>query len=54
MSEERTEQATPKRRKEARDEGNVLKSQDLNHALVLTIGFALFLVFSSKFRDFAA
>ena len=47
MSEERTEQATPKRQKEARDEGNVLKSQDLNHALVLSIGFALLLVFSS-------
>ena len=47
MSEERTEQATPKRQREARDEGNVLKSQDLNHALVLSIGFALLLVFSS-------
>ena len=48
MSEERTEQATPKRQREARDEGNVLKSQDLNHALVLSIGFALLLVFSSS------
>ena len=47
MSEERTEQATPKKQQEARSEGNVLKSQDLNHALVLSIGFALLLVFSS-------
>ena len=47
MSEERTEQATPKRQKEAREEGNVLKSQDLNHALVLTAAFALFYCFSA-------
>ena len=46
MSEERTEKATPKRQKKARDEGNVAKSQDLNHALVLSIAFALFYVFS--------
>ena len=46
MSEERTEQATPKQRQKARKEGNVAKSQDLNHALVLTLAFALFYVFS--------
>lgn len=34
---ERTEEATPKRRHEAREEGNVAKSQDLSGALVLLI-----------------
>ncbi len=46
MSEERTEKATPKRQAKARKEGNVAKSQDLNHALVLSLAFALFYVFS--------
>lgn len=46
MSQERTEKATPKRQAEARKDGNVCKSQDLNHALVLSIAFALFYFFS--------
>ena len=44
MSEERTEKPTPKQLEKAREEGNVPKSQDLNHALVLAVGFALFSV----------
>jgi len=48
MAEERTEQPTPKRLKEAREDGNVPKSQEFNHALVLTIAFALFYVFSGS------
>ena len=48
MSEERTEQATPKRQQKARNEGNVAKSQDLNNALVLSVAFALFYVFSGS------
>jgi flagellar biosynthetic protein FlhB len=35
---ERTEEATPKRRQEAREEGNVAKSHDLSGALVLLFG----------------
>jgi flagellar biosynthetic protein FlhB len=34
---ERTEQATPKRRQEAREEGNVAKSQDLSGAIMLVL-----------------
>ena len=34
---ERTEEATPKRRMEAREEGNVAKSQDLSGALMLLV-----------------
>ncbi len=48
MAEERTEKATPKRLQKAREEGNVARSQDLNHALVLTIAFTLFAVFAGS------
>ena len=36
---ERTEQATPRRREKARDEGQVARSADLNAAAVLVFGF---------------
>ena len=52
MAEERTEKATPKRQKKARDEGNVAKSQDLNHALVLTAAFTLFYCFSGSILNY--
>ncbi len=49
---ERTEEATPKRRQEAREEGNVAKSQDLAGALLLLIGtMALALLAWSMFGD---
>ena len=37
---EKTEEATPKRREEAREEGNVSRSQDLAGALLLLVGTA--------------
>ncbi len=40
-SEEKTEQATPKKKKEARDKGSVAKSDDLNTALILLSGVLL-------------
>jgi len=40
-SEEKTEQATPKKKKEARDKGSVAKSEDFNTALVLLSGILL-------------
>ncbi len=40
-SEEKTEQATPKKKKEARDEGQVAKSEDFNTALILLSGVLL-------------
>ena len=40
MSGERTEKATPRRRNEARDEGRVARSQEVNSALVLGVTFA--------------
>jgi flagellar biosynthesis protein FlhB len=36
---ERTEKATPRRREKARDEGKVAKSQELNAAAIITLGF---------------
>ena len=39
--EERTESPTPKRRKEAREKGNVAKSTEVNSVLVLLIGILL-------------
>lgn len=38
---EKTEEATPKRRQEAREEGNIAKSQDLASALLLLVGVLL-------------
>jgi flagellar biosynthetic protein FlhB len=36
---ERTEKATPRQREKARDEGKVAKSQELNAAAIITLGF---------------
>lgn len=44
-SEEKTEQATPKQKREARDKGQVAKSDDLNTALILLSGVLLTLFF---------
>lgn len=41
MSSEKTEDATPKRREQEKDKGNIPKSQDLNSALTLSVGVAL-------------
>lgn len=40
-SEEKTEQATPKKKREARDKGQVAKSDDLNTAMILLSGVLL-------------
>ena len=43
---ERTEDATPRRRQKERDKGNVSKSRDMDAALVMVAGVALFGVFA--------
>jgi len=43
---EKTEDATPKRREEAREKGQVAKSQDLTGALIILIGFASLKLFA--------
>lgn len=45
---EKTEQATPKKRQEAREKGQVAKSQEVGTALMMLAGF-LFLLFMGKF-----
>ncbi len=42
MAAEKTEEATPRRREKAREEGQIAKSQDLNSALVLSANLAIF------------
>ena len=57
MSDDRTEKATPKRRSQSRQEGQISKSQDLNMAVTLAVSFwviAIFMGFiSDKLRDIA-
>ncbi len=45
MSDERTEQATPKRRTKAREEGQVSKSQDLNSSVTLLLGLSVLFMY---------
>ncbi len=45
---ERTESASPRRRQEARSEGNVAKSQDLTAAVSLAVALLLLYVFGQK------
>lgn len=47
FSEEKTEQATPKKRKDAREKGNVLQSKEVNSAFVLLATFLIINAFST-------
>ncbi|MBO8159365.1 flagellar biosynthesis protein FlhB [Thermosyntropha sp.] len=52
---EKTEQATPRRREEARKKGQVFKSNDLNSAVILTVGsVAIFLTLPHVLESFKA
>ena len=46
---ERTEAPTPKRRREAREKGNVAKSTEVNSVLVLLTGIFLLKIISFNF-----
>jgi flagellar biosynthetic protein FlhB len=48
MSDNRTEKPTPKRRKQARDEGQVARSADLNGAIGLLAGLAVLMLTGPK------
>ena len=48
MSNEKTEEATPKRREKEREKGNIPKSQDLSSICVLISGFVLLYVFGNS------
>lgn len=45
---EKTEEATPRRKEKERDKGHIAKSQDFTSSLVLTSGLALVFVFGSS------
>lgn len=45
---EKTEKATPRRKSEARKEGQIAKSQDLNSGIILTIAFAVLFVMGAR------
>ena len=44
----KTEEATPRRRKKERDKGNISKSQDLNSAVTISAGCALMIFLASS------
>ena len=44
-AQEKTEKATPKKRKKARDEGQVAKSQEVSTAAMLIVGFSALFIF---------
>ncbi len=48
---EKTESATPKRREEAREKGQVAKSQDLTGALTMLIGFSVLKILGGYFGE---
>lgn len=48
---ERTEQATPRRREKAREEGQVAKSLELNSAIMILLGFSTLLVLGPYMVD---
>lgn len=53
MTEDRTEKATPKRREEARKQGQVARSQDLSGALVLLAGVMVVALLGSHIAETA-
>jgi flagellar biosynthetic protein FlhB len=44
----KTEEATPRRRRKEREKGNISKSQDLNSAVTITAGCCLMIFLASK------
>ena len=46
MADEKTEEATPKRREDERKKGNISRSQDMTAALTVTTGVGLLFVMS--------
>ena len=52
FSQERTEPATPKKRRKEREEGRVAKSQDLGAAVVILTGLFALMVFGRYMFSF--
>ncbi len=54
QSGEKTQEATPHRRQQAREEGRVAQSQDLAAAIILLVGLSTILMMGSRLADFMA
>lgn len=48
MADDKTEKATPKRREDARKEGNVLRSMEINSAFAMLAGFGILSIWGPK------
>ncbi|MCW2973881.1 MAG: FlhB HrpN YscU SpaS Family, partial [Thermoleophilia bacterium] len=48
---DKTEKATPKKREEARKEGNVLRSQEVGNAFGMLAGFGILGIWGPKLWD---
>lgn len=48
---EKTEEATPKRKQQERDKGHIAKSQDFTSSLMLTFGLGLIFVMGNRMRE---
>ncbi|GLC87385.1 flagellar biosynthesis protein FlhB [Lysinibacillus piscis] len=48
---EKTEKATPKKRQDARNKGQVVKSQDVTSAIVMLMVFGFLFIFAGSLRD---
>ena len=51
MADEKTEEATPKRREDERKKGNIARSQDMTSALTVTIGVGLLFVMAPRILE---
>lgn len=51
MAEEKTEEATPKRKQKEREKGNISRSNDLNSAISITVGVSLLVFMMPKIMD---
>ena len=51
MADEKTEEATPKRRQDERKKGNIAKSQDLTSSLTITVGVGLLFALSPRILE---
>ena len=51
MADEKTEEATPKRKQKERDRGHISKSQDFASSLMLTFSLGLMFIMGSSMRE---
>lgn len=52
FSEEKTEKATPKRRREAREKGQVLQSKEINSAIIIIVSFLCLKIFGGHMFNY--